>query len=283
VIDQQDVAANGFTFSVLCAGPPDGRPVLLLHGFPQNAWCWRTQLEALGDAGYRAVAPDQRGYSAGARPAAVADYAAAHLVADVVALADALDMGTFDLVGHDWGGMVSWLTAARHPDRVRSLTVISTPHPLALRLALFSEDPEQASPAGSTDAFRQAEVPETLLLGPDGSGSGLRKLLAAGGLPPDAVDAYVVPLTQPGALTAAVNWFRAMTGDEVAHLPAVTVPTLYVWSTGDAALGRTAAEATAVYVSGPYTYVVLEDVSHWIPELAPDQLAQPLMTHLSAT
>lgn len=237
----------------------------------------------LGDAGYRAVAPDQRGYSAGARPVEVADYAAAHLVADVVALADALEMETFDLVGHDWGGMVSWLTAARHPDRVRSLSVVSTPHPLALRLALFSEDPEQANPSGFTDAYRQLEVPETRLLGPDGSGTGLRTLLASSGLAAEAVDAYVNPLTQPGALTAALNWFRAMTGDEVAHLPAVTVPTLYVWSTGDAALGRTAAEATAVYVSGPYTYVVLEGVSHWIPESAPDQLSDALMAHLSST
>jgi pimeloyl-ACP methyl ester carboxylesterase len=283
VIDQHDVAANGLTFSVRSAGPADGRPVLLLHGFPQNSWCWRSQLDVLGDAGYRAVAPDQRGYSPGARPVEVADYAAANLVADVVALADALDMETFDLVGHDWGGMVSWLTAARHPDRVRSLSVVSTPHPLALRLALFSEDPEQANRTGFTDAYRQLEVPETLLLGPDGSGTGLRTLLASSGLAAEAVDAYVKPLTQPGALTAALNWFRAMTGDEVAHLPAVTVPTLYVWSTGDAALGRTAAEATAVYVSGPYTYVVLEGVSHWIPESAPDQLSEPLMAHLSST
>jgi len=283
VIDQHDVEANGFTFSVRTAGPADGRPVLLLHGFPQNSWCWRSQLEVLSGAGYRAVAPDQRGYSAGARPVEVADYAAAHLVADVVALADALDMETFDLVGHDWGGMVSWLTAARHTDRVRSLSVVSTPHPLALRLALFSEDPEQANPTGSTDAYRQPEVPETLLLGPDGSGTGLRALLASSGLAAEAVDAYVNPLTQPGALTAALNWFRAMTGDEVAHLPAVTVPTLYVWSTGDTALGRTAADATAVYVSGPYTYVVLEGVSHWIPESAPDRLSELVLAHLSST
>jgi len=92
VIDQHDVAANGLTFSVRSAGPADGRPVLLLHGFPQNSWCWRSQLDVLGDAGYRAVAPDQRGYSAGARPVEVADYAAAHLVADVVALAEPTDI-----------------------------------------------------------------------------------------------------------------------------------------------------------------------------------------------
>jgi pimeloyl-ACP methyl ester carboxylesterase len=279
VIDQQDVKANGFTFSVRVAGPVEGRPVLLLHGFPQTSWCWQAQLEALGQAGYRAIAPDQRGYSAGARPLDVGKYDSDHLVADVLGLADALAIGQFDLVGHDWGGMVSWLTAARHGDRIRSLSVVSTPHPLALRLSLLTEDSGLAIP----DLFGQADTPEQLLLGPESDGSGLRKVLTAGGLPTEAVDTYVAAMRQPGALRAALNWYRAMTGDEVAHLPTVAVPTLYVWSTGDATLSRTASESTAVYVSGPYTYVVLEDVSHWIPEAAPDQLNTPLLAHLAST
>ena len=104
------------------------------------------QLSELGDEGYRAVAPDQRGYSAGARPLHVADYGLDHLVADVLALADAMEMDTFDLVGHDWGGMVSWVAAARHPDRVRSLSVVSTPHPLALR----ARPPRRGSGPGRT-------------------------------------------------------------------------------------------------------------------------------------
>jgi pimeloyl-ACP methyl ester carboxylesterase len=281
VIDQQEVTANGLTFSMRTAGPADGRPVLLLHGFPQTSWCWRAQLEALGGAGHRALAPDQRGYSDGARPPAVADYASELLVADVLALADTLEIATFDLVGHDWGGMVAWLVAAQHPDRIRSLSVLSTPHPLALRLALFGGDPEQVKRAGATDAFRQAEVPENLLLGADGSGSGLRSLLAQSGLASEAVDTYVAALTRPGVLTAALNWFRASDGDDATQLPGVTVPTLFVWSTGDGGLGRTAAEATAIYVSGPYEFVVLDDVPHWIPEAAPDLLNEKLMAHLS--
>jgi pimeloyl-ACP methyl ester carboxylesterase len=279
MIDQQDVGANGFTFTVRTAGPADGRPVLLLHGFPQTSWCWQAQLEALGQAGYRAIAPDQRGYSPGARPLDLSHYATSHLVADVLALADALGIAQFDLIGHDWGGMVAWLTAARHGERIRSLSVVSTPHPLALRLSQLTDDPDQTVP----DLFGQAEPPEQLLLGPENDGSGLRKVLTSGGLPAEAVETYVTAMRQPGALRAAINWFRAMTGDEVAHLPAVALPTLYVWSTGDATLGRTASEATAVYVSGPYTYVVLEGVSHWIPEAAPDQLNAPLLAHLAST
>ena len=184
--------------------------------------------------GYRVVAPDQRGYSAGARPLTVADYGLHHLVDDVLALADALEMETFDLVGHDWGGMVSWVAAARHPDRVRSLSVVSTPHPLALRGALVGGDPAQAGRSAQMDAFRQPEVPERLLLGDDRSGSGLEALCAASGLRPADTRQYLAVLTQPGALTAALNWYRAMDGNELADLPLVTVPTLYVWSTDDA-------------------------------------------------
>ncbi|MGP0030270.1 MAG: alpha/beta fold hydrolase [Acidimicrobiales bacterium] len=282
-IERQDVAANGLTFSLLTAGPPDGRPVVLLHGFPQTSWCWRAQLGVLGAAGHRALAPDQRGYSAGARPAEVNDYGTEHLVADVVALADALDVATFDLVGHDWGGMVSWLVAARHPDRVRSLSVVSTPHPLALRLALLGADPGQAGRAVGMDLFRRPEVPEKLLGGDDGRGGGLRRLLESSGLAPEAVEEYVGALTQPGALTAALNWYRAMDSAQLTELPPLTVPTLYVWSTGDAGLGRTAAEATGVYVSGPYEFVVLDDVSHWIPEMAPVELSERILAHLAAT
>jgi pimeloyl-ACP methyl ester carboxylesterase len=277
------VAANGFTFSVRTAGPAGGRPVLLLHGFPQTSSCGRGLLTTLAGAGYRAIAPDQRGYSTGARPSAVSDYAPERLVADVLALADALNLTTFDLVGHDWGAMVAWLVAARHPERVRSLCAISTPHPLALRLALKGADPGQAKRSSQIDVLRQPEAPEKLLLGTDGKGSVLRTLLASSGLPSDAIDIYVGVLSQPGALPAALNWFRAAESDEVADLPSVTVPTLYVWSTGDAAIGRTAAEATALYVIGRYSYVVLDDVSHWIPETATVQLAESLMAHLAKT
>ena len=131
-IDRLEIEAGGFTFTGRACGPHDGRKVLLLHGFPQTSWAWRDELWALGRAGYRAIAPDQRGYCIGARPAEVGDYATEHLLHDVVALADAMDMETFDLVGHDWGGMLAWIVASRHPGRVRTLSVVSTPHPLAL-------------------------------------------------------------------------------------------------------------------------------------------------------
>ncbi len=283
VIDRLEIDTHAFTFTARAAGPADGRRVLLLHGFPQTSWCWRAQLSALGDAGYRAVAPDQRGYCAGARPPAVADYAVDHLVGDVIALADAMEMDTFDLVGHDWGGLLSWVVAARHPDRVRSLTVASTPHPLALRHALMGGDPKQARRSRDTDAFRRPAEPERLLLGEDGTGSGLRDLLAEAGLAEADAREYVSVLTEPGALEAALNWFRAMGDGGLGDLPLVKVPTLYVWSSGDAFLGKSAAEASANFVAGPYQFVVLDGVSHWIPEMAPEELSRLLIAHLAST
>ena len=256
--------------------------MLLLHGFPQTSWAWRDELSELGRAGYRAVAPDQRGYCPGARPTEVADYATEHLVGDVMALADCMEMETFDLVGHDWGGMLAWIAASQHPARVRSLSVVSTPHPLALQRALLGGDPAQATYGEATASFRTPDAAERLLLGADGSGSGLATLLAETGLDDDDARMYVMALTEPGAMTAALNWYRAMDGVALADLEPVTVPTLYVWSTGDEAFGRVAAEDTAGCVRGPYTFEVLENVSHWVPEMAPVELSGFLIRHLSA-
>ena len=283
MIERLEIDANRLTFTARAAGPEHGRGVILLHGFPQTSWSWRGQLSELGEAGYRAVAPDQRGYSAGTRPLTVSEYQLDHLVGDVLALADAMEMDTFDLVGHDWGGMVSWVVGARHPDRVRSLSVVSTPHPLALRAALLGGDPDQAERSAQMDAFRRPEVPERLLLGEDRSGSGLEALCTASGLGAADTRQYLAVLTRPGALTAALNWYRAMDGDELADLPPVAVPTLYVWSTEDPALSRPAAEASGTFVTGGYRCVALEGVNHWIPEAAPKELARLLLEHLATT
>lgn len=281
-IERLEIDAGGLTFGARAAGPPDGRPVLLLHGFPETSWSWRGLLSTLGAAGYRAVAPDQRGYSPKARPTAIADYGLPNLVADVIDLADTLEMTTFDLIGHDWGGMVAWVTASRHAERVRSLTVLSTPHPEALRAAVGAGGTDQAERSGYIELFQMADKPEQLLLGADGRGSGLRAMFEKTGLGPDLADEYVACLTEPGALTAALNWYRAIDGGFTHSLAPIVVPTLYIWSTGDQALGRQAAEATAEYVAGSYRFEVLEGVSHWIPEMAPDELARLVLEHLAA-
>ena len=198
-ISEGDIAANGWMFTARTAGPEDGPLVILLHGFPQTSRCYQRELAALGLAGYRAVAPDQRGYSPGARPPEVDAYQVDHLVADIIGVADALHADRFDLVGHDWGGLIAWLVAGRFPERVRTLTALSTPHPQALRAAL-ADDQDQIERFSYIDLFRQPEVPEQLLLGEDGSGEGLRQLFADSGIEADTARSYIETLRQPGAL-----------------------------------------------------------------------------------
>jgi len=281
-IELLQIPAGGLTFSGRACGPKEGRQVLLLPGFPQTSWAWRDQLWALGNAGYRAVAPDLRGYCRGARPTYAHAYATELLLGDVLALADSLEMETFDLVGHDWGGMLAWFAASLHPGRVRTLSVVSTPHPLALQRSLLGGDPDLAAHGEAMASFVATEVPERLLLGPDGSGSGLATLLAETGLDDEDARTYVAALTEPGAMTAALNWYRSMDRTAFGDLEPVSVPTLYVWSTGDGAFGRAAAEGTAEWVRGPYRFEVLENVSHWIPEMAPVELSDLLLRHLGA-
>ena len=281
-MDELTVEAQGFTFQGLSAGPADGRPVILLHGFPQTSWSWHRQLDALGEAGYRAVALDQRGYSPGARPVQTAAYHIDHLVSDVLALAGALGIHQFDLVGHDWGGMVSWVVGARHPDRLRTLTVVSTPHPAAFAAAIENSEGEQQQRSSYIAVFRQEGVAEQALLGDDGSGDGLRALFAASGLATEDAGVFVEAMSEPGALTAALNWYRATEVDSMHDVGQVGVPTMYVWSTDDIALGREAAEATGAYVSAPYRFEVLEGVSHWVADTAPDALNALLLDFLGS-
>jgi pimeloyl-ACP methyl ester carboxylesterase len=262
-------------FEARAVGPADGELVLLLHGFPQTSLSWRHQLGALAAAGYRAVAPDQRGYSPGARPADVGEYRVERLVGDVLGFADALDVERFHLVGHDWGGAVAWQVAGRHPERLRTVTSVSTPHPGAFRRSI--QQGEQRDKSSYILFFCSPEAEPFFL---DNDAAGLRALYSASGLSDDAVEEYVRVLTQPGAMTGALNWYRAADLGLVEGLGPITTPTMYVWSTSDPALGREAAEATAAQVEGPYRFEVLEEVSHWIPEQAPDRLNALLLEHL---
>jgi pimeloyl-ACP methyl ester carboxylesterase len=208
------------------------------------------------------------------------------LVADVQAVADELGVGQYDVVGHDWGAAVAWAVAERHPDRVRSLTAVSVPHPAAFARALGGTETDQASRSSYIEVFRRpGGVAERALLGDDGAGDGLRAMFAASGMGPDheEVDVFVAAMREAGALTAALNWYRAMDAATFAAIGPVTVPTLFVWSTNDVAIGREAAESCGAWVSAPYRFEALAGVSHWIPETAPDDLSRLLLEHLAAT
>ena len=265
------LSANGYQFSGFDLGPPDGRIVLLLHGFPQTSTSWAEVAGRLAERDLRVVAIDQRGYSPGARPLDVSDYAMSRLVADVVAVIDELG-GTVDLVGHDWGGVVGWQVAARHPDRLRTFTVASTPNQLAVD-AVHAATPEERERFAYIRLFREAGHAEQVLLDDDA-----RRLRAMFGtaVAAERVDADVRAMQHPGALTAALNWYRAMSRHDTDGLGPVTVPTTYVWGSEDLAFGRAVAEASGEYVDADYRFVPLEGVSHWIPDEVPGVLADEI-------
>ena len=266
---------NGLSFNTLSTGLEDGDLVLLLHGFPQFADVWSGIMASLAANGFRPVALDQRGYSAGARPPEVENYDVTHLTSDVLALADALDAASFHLVGHDWGGFLAWKLAAEHPDRVRSVSVLSTAHIDAFCEAIV-EDPDQKARSQYIDFFKMpGHVAESYFLSNDAER--LRGVYQSK-VPEAQVSCNVRRLSETGALTSVLNWYRAL--DLNARVGKVKVSTLYIWGDQDMALGRTAATRTAGYVDAAYQFEVLEGYSHWLLEEAPDEISELILNHL---
>lgn len=268
-----EIPVGEFVFDARAAGPADGELVLLLHGFPQTSYQWRSQLGALADAGYRAVAPDQRGYSPRARPDEVRAYGVANLVLDVLGMAAALGYDTFHLVGHDWGGGVAWGVAGVFPERAKTLTILSTPHPAALVSAL--EDPNSCQYAASAyfDVVTEPGVTADALQ--DGAfDEGLDAL-------PEAARAEYerAVVSDPAAFEAAVSWYRANIEDRVftGSAGAIDVPTTYLWGTEDPFFCRDTAEGSAAYVTGEYRFIEVESAGHWLSDLAPEVVNQALL------
>ena len=263
-------------FDVRDAGPADGPVVVLLHGFPQSNSSWDAVIDRLTAEGFRCLAPNQRGYSPGARPARRRDYRTAELVDDVGTLIDASGAERVHLVGHDWGAIVAWALAAELPSRLASVSPISVPHPAAFVKAILTS--KQALASWYMAFFQLPRVPERLLLRRNGASSRLQTFLEQGGLTPDAAARDAQAMAEPGALTAALNWYRAMPlsgGRRIGQK--ITVPTMYVWSDNDAALLDKAAKASGDYVSADYRFETLHGVSHWIPEERPDTVADLLL------
>ncbi len=261
------VEHDGLTFDVRVAGPEDGTPVLLLHGFPQTSRSWIRVLDQLEDTGCRFLAPDQRGYSPGARPPQDSAYAGEVLAADALAVAAALGHDTVHLVGHDWGASVAWQVAAHHPERVRSLTALSVPHLAAFGWAV-AHDAEQQRLSAYLSDFRRPGHDEVMLAD---DAAALREIYD-GVVAPDDVDRYVAVM-RDGALGPALGWYRAMRRD-LAELPPVRVPTTFVWGEQDRATSEAAASRCAQHVQADYRFVRLPGVSHWSPDEVPEVVAE---------
>ena len=270
-----------FSFEVTdtpsAAGGGGGQVAVLLHGFPEDRHSWDGVAPALAAAGYRVLAPDQRGYSPGARPAARSAYTLSQLAGDVLALADAAGAERFHLVGHDWGGALAWYVADHYPGRLISLASLSVPHPQAFSRALASSN--QAARSWYVAAFQLPALPE-LALSRRG-GEAMRAALLRTGLDPGSAARYAARAADPAALRGPLNWYRAIPLGLRERTGRIEVPTLFMWSDGDRFVSRAAAELCGRYVSGPYRFEVLEGASHWLPEEVPERVAALLVAHFA--
>jgi len=279
---EQITIAPGLTFDALTAGEPGAPLVLLLHGFAESMHCWRAQLGALGDMGYRAIAPSQRGYSPGARPDPndTANYHIDRLMDDAMAITAAAGYGDarFHLVGHDWGGSIGWALADRHHGRVASLTILSRPHPNAFNRALHMVDGDQAQRSRHHKAFLEPDAADIVLAD---DAKWLRERLAANGVPAAAIEAHLAVLGNKDAMEAALAWYRAR-GAIRGPLGPIRVPTLFIWGDADDTVGRVAAEGTVDFIAAPYRFEVLPGVGHFAADQAPDRVCELLLEHLKA-
>ncbi|MDP4024850.1 alpha/beta fold hydrolase [Methylobacterium sp. NEAU 140] len=275
------VALPDVTLHVAEAGPSDGPPVILLHGFPEFWYGWRHQIGPLAAAGRRVVVPDQRGYNLSDRPEGIAAYHLDRLAGDVVALADALGLARFDLAGHDWGGLVAWWAGSFYPDRIRRLAALNAPHP-GIVGAYARRHPGQWLRSAYVGAFQIPALPERLLTA--GDGRALRRALANTSRPGTFsgadLDAYAGTWTRPGAMTAMLNWYRALARLPRRDPPPVAVPTLILWGMQDHALQSGLAEASlALCGSGRIAWH--PRATHWVQHEEPDAVAAALLNLLA--
>ena len=250
---------------------------MLLHGFPETSAMYAPLIRAAADAGFRVIAFDQRGYSPGARPTDIASYEVPRLVADAWAVADAVGFDRFHLVAHDWGSAVGWAITLEDPQRIRSWTSLSIPHIAAFAAGLANDD-DQRRRSRYMGFFRMPWLPEMVFMFND-------QALPQRGYEPmtDAQRAeYHAAFAEPGAITAALNWYRAGNIDAVEapdFSPEIEVPFLFIWGNKDPAVSRNSVDGQRPFIKGPFTEIEL-DAGHWLIEEQTDKVVPAVLDHL---
>jgi len=277
------VQANGLRFRTMVDGPPQADMFILLHGFPDGAELWSRQVDALAKAGSLAVAPDLRGYGLTDAPEGKESYSIDHLVDDVAALIKAFGRESAHVAGHDWGAIIAWFFAARHPEMTKTLTSLSVGHPAALAAA-SKEDEDQQARSRYVGLFLLEGKAEQVLAEDD-----YRRLRGTWSIGPNPetvprslVEHFARSLARPGRLTAALNYYRAnltavgAAWEGLSNIGPIATPTVLLWGDQDPALGRRGAEDTRTYMEGDYELRVLEGAGHWLNFDRPDEVTRAL-------
>jgi len=279
------VETNGIRLNVAEAGPEDGPLLILLHGFPEGWHGWRHQIDALARAGYRVVAPDQRGYGASDKPRRVASYRIDHLVDDAVGLIASFGRDRASIVGHDWGGIVTWSAIERYPDRFDRAVILNAPHPAVMQ-AFLRKDPGQIRRSWYAIAFQVPGLPEFLL-----KRSHFRALERAitstsrpGAFDHSDFEPAKAAWSQPGAIRSMIHWYRASLWTPNLPLPdpPITVPTLILWGVKDRFLGPGLARSS--YAQCHEAAIEwFDDATHWVHHEEPERVNRSILDHLAMT
>ncbi|MBI9044956.1 MAG: alpha/beta hydrolase [Anaerolineaceae bacterium] len=272
------IFTNNIQLHTAIAGPEDGEPVILLHGFPDAWFGWESQIRALGEAGFRVYAPDQRGYNLSDKPAGVSNYQIHHQVADIIGLADALGIERFHLGGHDFGAIVAWNLAMQHPKRLKKLVIANVPHPAVMRSFLKS-NPSQMLKSWYAFFFQIPWLPEAVV-----RANNWNFLISA--MPnyfsDQMRDRYRKAWRQPGAITGMINWYRASLRrmQISAHTPRIEVSTLILWGQQDPHIRYEMAALSLAYCDDG-RLETFEDASHWVLMDEPEETSRLISEHFS--
>jgi len=268
------IKARGFTFDAWSAGSEEGPLILLLHGLPRTSWEWHHQLPKLGDAGFRVVAPDLRGYCPGARPEGVEAYVVDEFVQDILAIADQLGWTDrpFHLMSTSIGSDIAWRLAGNYPQRVATLVCINVPHPSAFTEVMATEAADKLRKGFSYFSDFRKEGMEL---------KNFEALIERKGLPAEETNPYREALSSEEALRAVFHWYRAMPSWASQPLKPVIMPTLYIWPRNAGNVTQEAAEANANYVKGPYRFEILEIALNWALQTEPEKITRLLLEHLA--
>lgn len=267
-VSYESVSVNGVTLHVATAGPETGEPVFLLHGFPDAHFGWHNQMRVLADSGFRVIVPDQRGFNLSSKPKGIENYQLKILASDIVALMDHYRYNEVNLAGHDFGGIVSWYLADAHPDRLKRMAIFNAPHPLAMR-QFQEENDEQRKKSWYIYFYQYPIIPELVMQ--SRNWRGLSRALGDS-FSEDEIKEYKRAWSQPGAMTATINWYRAWFNEAPEDTPSsiIDVPTMVVWGRDDPHLMWQIAKPSAdMTTSGEVIYI--EGATHWVLQDAPEE------------